>query len=141
MRGQELARAADEGAHGGKHKKMVPAVLVPCQKFGEFSAGERHTKALPSNLPDGAFAVVKATAGEGKVFVPGPEVTFRGEPDGTCKLLFNSLFYGAAKPAKLPRNSLGGQRSGSGPAKQLCEPGGRHQKNKGQYIVHILLYR
>jgi hypothetical protein len=28
-------------------------------------------------------------------------VTFRGEPDGTYKLLFNSLFYGAAKPETL----------------------------------------
>ena len=27
----------------------------------------------------------------------GPEVTFRGEPHGTFKLLFNGLFYGAAK--------------------------------------------
>jgi hypothetical protein len=52
-------------------------------------------------LLDGATAVVEAKAGEGKVFVMGPEVTFRGEPDGTFKLLFNGLFYGAAKPATL----------------------------------------
>ena len=58
--------------------------------------------ALGQELLDGTSAVVEATAGEGKVFVLGPEVTFRGEPDGTYKLLFNSLFYGAAKPAKLP---------------------------------------
>jgi hypothetical protein len=31
----------------------------------------------------------------------GPEVTFRGEPDGTYKLLFNGLFYGAAKATTL----------------------------------------
>ena len=30
-----------------------------------------------------------------------PEATLRGEPDGTFKLLFNSLFYGAAKPGTL----------------------------------------
>jgi hypothetical protein len=52
-------------------------------------------------LLDGAAAVVEAREGEGKVLVMGPEVTFRGEPDGTYKLLFNSLFYGAAKPMTL----------------------------------------
>lgn len=50
---------------------------------------------------DGATAVVEASSGEGKVFVMGPEVTFRGEPHATFKLLFNGLFYGAAKPATL----------------------------------------
>lgn len=57
--------------------------------------------ALGQQLLDGAAAVVEAKKGEGKVFVMGPEVTFRGEPDGTFKLLFNGLFYGAAKPATL----------------------------------------
>ena len=57
--------------------------------------------ALGQQLLDGATAVVEAKEGEGKVFVMGPEVTFRGEPDGTFKLLFNGLFYGAAKPVTL----------------------------------------
>jgi hypothetical protein len=57
--------------------------------------------ALGQQLLDGAAAVVEAKEGEGKVFLMGPEVTFRGEPDGTFKLLFNGLFYGAAKPATL----------------------------------------
>ncbi len=57
--------------------------------------------ALGQELLDGATAVVEAKRGEGKVFVMGPEVTFRGEPDGTFKLLFNGLFYGGAKPATL----------------------------------------
>ena len=54
------------------------------------------------DLLDGTTAVVEAKSGEGKVFVMGPEVTFRGEPHATFKLLFNGLFYGAAKPATLP---------------------------------------
>jgi hypothetical protein len=58
--------------------------------------------ALGQQLLDGAAVVVEAGVGEGKVFVLGPEVTFRGEPDGTYKLLINSLFYGAATPATLP---------------------------------------
>ena len=57
--------------------------------------------ALGQQLLDGATAVVEAKEGEGKVFLMGPEVTFRGEPDGTFKLLFNGLFYGAAKPSTL----------------------------------------
>jgi hypothetical protein len=57
--------------------------------------------ALGQQLLDGATAVVEAKAGEGKVFAMGPEVTFRGEPDGTYKLLFNGLFYGAAKAVTL----------------------------------------
>jgi hypothetical protein len=57
--------------------------------------------ALGQELLDGATAVVEAKAGEGKVFVMGPEVTFRGEPDGTFKLLFNGLLYGAAQPVTL----------------------------------------
>ncbi len=57
--------------------------------------------ALGQQLLDGAAAVVEAKEGEGKVLLMGPEVTFRGEPDGTFKLLFNGLFYGAAKPTTL----------------------------------------
>jgi len=57
--------------------------------------------ALGQQLLDGTTAVVEARSGEGKVFVMGPEVTFRGEPHATFKLLFNGLFYGAAKPVTL----------------------------------------
>ncbi len=57
--------------------------------------------ALGQQLLEGATAVVELKQGEGKIFAMGPEVTFRGEPDGTFKLLFNGLFYGAAKPVTL----------------------------------------
>jgi hypothetical protein len=46
---------------------------------------------------DGGTAVADAKVGEGRVFVMGPEVTFRGEPHATFKLLFNGLFYGSAQ--------------------------------------------
>jgi hypothetical protein len=52
-------------------------------------------------LKDGV-AVAEAPVGEGKVFVLGPEVTFRGQPHGTFKLLFNGLYYGSAKTMTLP---------------------------------------
>ena len=51
---------------------------------------------------DGGTAVAEATVGEGKVVLLGPEVTFRGQPHGTFKLLFNGLYYGSAKTAALP---------------------------------------
>jgi hypothetical protein len=50
----------------------------------------------------GGVAVAEASVGEGKVIVLGPEVTFRGQPHGTFKLLFNGLYYGSAKTTTLP---------------------------------------
>jgi hypothetical protein len=50
---------------------------------------------------DGRVAVAQASVGEGKVFLMGPEVTFRGEPHATFKFLFNGVLYGSAKPATL----------------------------------------
>jgi hypothetical protein len=50
---------------------------------------------------DGGTAAAEATVGEGKVFVLGPEVTFRAQPHGTFKLLFNGVYYGSAQPATL----------------------------------------
>jgi len=35
------------------------------------------------------------------MIVLGPEVTFRGQPHGTFKLLFNGLYYGSGKTTKL----------------------------------------
>ncbi len=50
---------------------------------------------------DGGVAVAEAKVGEGKLFLYGPEVTFRAQPHGTFKLLFNGLYYGSAEPVKL----------------------------------------
>jgi hypothetical protein len=32
------------------------------------------------------------------VFLFGPEITFRAQPHGTFKFLFNSIYYGTAQP-------------------------------------------
>ena len=45
---------------------------------------------------DGGTAIVDAKIGAGKVFVFGPEVTFRAQSHATFKLLFNALYYGSA---------------------------------------------
>jgi hypothetical protein len=58
--------------------------------------------ALGQAYLDGGTAVAEANVGQGKVIVIGPEVTFRGQPHGTFKLLFNGLFYGNATATTLP---------------------------------------
>ncbi|MGA3189477.1 MAG: M14 metallopeptidase family protein [Bryobacteraceae bacterium] len=50
---------------------------------------------------DGGTAIAEAKVGEGKVLVMGPEVTFRGEPHATFKLLFNGVLYGNAQASQL----------------------------------------
>jgi hypothetical protein len=51
---------------------------------------------------EGGTAIVDAQVGEGRLVLLGPEVNFRDQPNGTFKFLFNSLYYGSAKPAVLP---------------------------------------
>jgi hypothetical protein len=43
-------------------------------------------------------AAIEAVVGKGKVFLLGPEITFRAQPHGTFKFLFNGIFYGTAQP-------------------------------------------
>ncbi len=50
---------------------------------------------------NGTTAVAAANLGKGKVFFFAPEITFRGQPHGTFKFLFNGIYYGAATPTKL----------------------------------------
>jgi hypothetical protein len=51
---------------------------------------------------DGGAAVVEASLGSGRVVLFGPDVTFRGQPAGTFKLLFNSVQYSASRSLTLP---------------------------------------
>ncbi|MDQ2844100.1 MAG: M14 family metallopeptidase [Acidobacteriota bacterium] len=50
---------------------------------------------------DGGTAIAEAAVGKGKIFLLGPEVTFRAQPHATFKLLFNGVYYGGAEPAML----------------------------------------
>jgi hypothetical protein len=52
-------------------------------------------------LEDGV-AGLEAALGKGKVFLFGPEITFRSQPHGTFKLLFNGIYYGTATPTGAP---------------------------------------
>jgi hypothetical protein len=45
----------------------------------------------------GSVQVAEAAVGQGRLFLYGPEIAFRGQPHGTFKLLFNGIYYGPAK--------------------------------------------
>jgi hypothetical protein len=47
-----------------------------------------------------AVAVVDAKVGRGRVLLFGPEITYRAQPHGTFKFLFNGIYYSRASPAR-----------------------------------------
>lgn len=51
-------------------------------------------------LQDGV-AVIDAPVGKGRLFLFGPEITFRAQPHGTFKFLFNGIYFGGAEPVSL----------------------------------------
>jgi hypothetical protein len=51
---------------------------------------------------ENGVAVIDATVGKGKLFLFGPEITFRGQPHGTFKFLFNGIYYGRVESVRLP---------------------------------------
>lgn len=54
---------------------------------------------------EGGAAVVASDYGRGKVYLFGPEITFRGQPHGTFKFLFNAIY--APTSAAQPRAPWG----------------------------------
>ena len=50
---------------------------------------------------DGTVEAAEATIGKGKLYLFAPEITFRGQPHGTFKWLFNSIYAGV-DPAPVP---------------------------------------
>ncbi|MEO8624277.1 MAG: M14 metallopeptidase family protein [bacterium] len=53
------------------------------------------------NYLDGTVEAAEATIGKGKLYMFAPEITFRGQPHGTFKWLFNGIYSGA-DPAPVP---------------------------------------
>lgn len=45
---------------------------------------------------DQRVAIAEAQVGKGKLFLFGPEITFRAQPHGTFPFLFNAIYYGPA---------------------------------------------
>jgi hypothetical protein len=48
------------------------------------------------NLAKGV-AMIDASMGQGKLYLFGPQITFRAQPHGTFKFLFNGLFLSSTK--------------------------------------------
>ena len=57
---------------------------------------------------NGAVAVAEAQLGRGRVLLFGPEITFRGQPHGTFKFLFNGIYYGPVASSR-PSAATAGQ--------------------------------
>jgi hypothetical protein len=51
---------------------------------------------------NGAVEALEANVGEGKVYLFAPEITFRGQPHGTFKFLFNAIDVAGAAHVELP---------------------------------------
>jgi hypothetical protein len=47
---------------------------------------------------NGGVAIVEASIGKGRLYMFGPEITFRGQPHGTFKFLMNGVYLGARSP-------------------------------------------
>ena len=87
----------------------------PAYRLGSDAAakGLRPLASFPSATPlrsgwawgqgylDGAVEAAEATIGKGKLYLFAPEITFRGQPHGTFKWLFNGI-YGGADPVPVP---------------------------------------
>jgi len=50
---------------------------------------------------NGGVAALEATIGKGTVYLIGPEITFRAQPHGAFKFLFNGMYLSGATPVKL----------------------------------------
>jgi hypothetical protein len=48
-----------------------------------------------------AVAAVESDVGRDKVYLFGPEITFRGQPHGTFMFLFNAIYLSGAQTVTL----------------------------------------
>jgi hypothetical protein len=51
---------------------------------------------------EGGVQVLDATVGKGRLFLFAPEITFRAQPHGTFKFLFNGIYLSTAAPGRSP---------------------------------------
>jgi len=56
--------------------------------------------ALGEEYHEGGVTVVDADVGRGKLLLFTPLITFRGQPHGTFKFLFNGIYYGGAETVR-----------------------------------------
>ena len=61
------------------------------------------------NYLEGGTTAFEATLGEGRVYAFGPEITFRAQPHGTFKFLFNGI-YQASRKGAVPTTTASGRQ-------------------------------
>jgi len=52
---------------------------------------------------EGGATIAEAAVGEGRLFLFGPEITFRGQSYAAFGLLFNGIYYGGSRPGPIER--------------------------------------
>ena len=72
-------------------------IALVAGELGSVRTSERDV--VDADEGEGGVAIAEAPVGEGKLLLMGSEITFRAQPHGTFKLLFNSLYLGTAKTA------------------------------------------
>ncbi len=79
------------------------AILKGMHPVAWFAAAEplRSGWAWGQQYLKGGVAIAEASMGKGKVVLYGPEITFRSQPHGTFKFLFNGIYLAGAVPVKL----------------------------------------
>jgi hypothetical protein len=70
---------------------------VTLHKVGWFDSDSplRSGWALGQSYLENGWAVAAAEVGRGRLFLLGPEITFRAQPHGVFKFLFNGIFLGS----------------------------------------------
>lgn len=84
--------------------RLAPdAVLRGVRPIAWFSSAEplRSGWAWGQFYLNGGVAALEAPIGKGRVLLFGPEITFRAQPHGAFKLLFNGMYLAGATPVKL----------------------------------------
>ena len=61
------------------------------------------------NYLEGGITAFEATIGEGRIYAFGPEITFRAQPHGTFKFLFNGIYQASGKGAVTATTASGRQ--------------------------------
>ncbi len=84
--------------------KLLPKALMknirPVAWFDR-DASLRSGWATGQHYLKGNISVLEVVVGKGKLFLFGPEITFRAQPHGTFKFLFNGIYYGGAEAITL----------------------------------------
>ncbi len=86
--------------------RLEPDATIKGAHVVAWFAGDRPLRsgwAWGQNYLKGGVVALEASLGKGKVFLFTPEITFRGQPHGTFKFLFNGIYYGSAQAVSLGR--------------------------------------